>query len=69
MMLFVEMTSIAATAVTEKMEPPVFLVKPVNKDVKEEGKATFECKLKGKPLPEITWSVADYLDVTCNDRY
>lgn len=44
--------------VTEKMEPPVFVVKPVNKDVKEEGKATFECKVKGKPLPEVTWSVA-----------
>ena len=40
----------------EKMEPPVFVVKPINKDVKEEGKATFECKLKGKPLPEVTWS-------------
>jgi len=38
------------------MEPPVFVVKPINKDVKEEGKATFECKLKGKPLPEVTWS-------------
>jgi len=49
---------IGAAGATEKMEPPVFLVKPVNKDVKEEGKATFECKLKGKPLPEVTWSVA-----------
>lgn len=45
-------------AVTEKMEPPVFVTKPVNKDVKEEGKATFECKIKGKPLPEVTWSAA-----------
>jgi len=44
--------------VTEKMEPPVFVTKPVNKDVKEEGKATFECKIKGKPLPEVTWSAA-----------
>ena len=52
--------------VAEKMEPPVFLVKPVNKDVKEEGKATFECKLKGKPLPEVTWSVlTTYLTITC----
>jgi len=48
------------TDATEKMEPPVFVVKPVNKDVKEEGKATFECKLKGKPLPEVTWSVVSY---------
>jgi len=50
-----------AIDVTEKMEPPVFVVKPVNKDAKEEGKATFECKLKGKPLPEVTWSVNCYL--------
>jgi len=49
---------IGVAGATEKIEPPVFLVKPVNKDVKEEGKATFECKLKGKPLPEVTWSVA-----------
>jgi len=53
------------TDVTEKMEPPVFVVKPVNKDVKEEGKATFECKLKGKPLPEVTWSVASHLRSIC----
>ena len=49
------------------MEPPVFVVKPVNKDVKEEGKVTFESKLKGKPLPEVTWSVANsFFLVTCN---
>ena len=34
------------------MEAPVFVVKPVNKDVKEDAKATFECKVKGKPAPE-----------------
>jgi len=56
------------TDATEKMEPPVFVVKPVNKDVKEEGKATFECKLKGKPLPEVTWSVVSYLAMTCNNN-
>lgn len=37
------------------MEPPVFTVKPVNKDAKEDSKVTFECTVKGKPLPEITW--------------
>jgi len=52
---------LVAARVAEKMEPPVFVVKPVNKDVKEEGKATFECKLKGKPLPEVTWSVTIHL--------
>jgi len=41
--------------VTEQMEPPVFTQKPKNKDVKEGAKAKFEAKVKGKPLPEITW--------------
>ena len=45
----------AVVNITEKMESPTFVVKPVNKDIKEEGKAVFECKAKGKPRPQVTW--------------
>lgn len=38
-----------------KIEPPVFTQRLMNKDVKEEGKVTFDCVVKGQPLPEITW--------------
>ena len=45
---------------TEKMEAPEFTQKPKNKDVKEGAKAKFEVKVKGKPLPEITWYVCQH---------
>ena len=44
----------ALLIVTEKMEPPQFTQKPMNIDVKEGVKATFDAKVNGKPLPEIT---------------
>ena len=39
----------------EKMEPPQFTQKPMNKDVKEGAKARFDATVKGKPLPEVVW--------------
>ena len=41
--------------ITEKMEAPVITQKPKKKDVKEGGKAKFEVKASGKPLPDIEW--------------
>ena len=41
--------------ITEKLEAPKFVQKPVNKDVKEGAKVKFDAIVKGKPLPEITW--------------
>ena len=43
--------------VTEKMEPPVFVQKPFNKDVKEGVKVRFDAVVKGVPLPDITWYI------------
>ena len=45
----------ATVTVSEKMEPPKFVTKLLNKDVKEGLKATLTCSVKGKPLPEVTW--------------
>ena len=39
----------------EKMVVPKFTQKPLKKDIKEGGKAKFEAKVKGNPLPDITW--------------
>ena len=39
----------------EKMEPPIFTQKPLNKDVKEGSKTRFDVTAKGKPLPDIEW--------------
>lgn len=39
------------------MEPPTFVQKPANKDVKEGTKVRFDCTVKGKPTPEVTWWV------------
>ena len=43
------------TYIVEPMEPPVFVQKLTNKDVKEGVKARFDCTVKGKPTPEISW--------------
>ena len=37
----------------------MFTKKPSNMDIKEGASATFEATVKGKPLPEVTWSKAD----------
>lgn len=43
--------------ISEPMEPPVFTKKLKKTDVKEGVKATFDCTVKGKPAPELTWLV------------
>jgi hypothetical protein len=45
----------APVTIAEKMEPPKFTQKPMNKDLKEGAKAVFAATAKGKPAPEITW--------------
>ena len=45
----------AKITVSEKMEPPVFTLKPTNKDVFEGIPVKFEAKAKGIPIPETTW--------------
>ena len=37
------------------MELPVFTKKPKKSDVQEGCKVSFDCTVKGKPLPEIKW--------------
>ena len=36
-------------------EPPSFIVIPDSKEVIASDKVKFSCKVRGKPLPEITW--------------
>ena len=45
----------ANVLIAEKTEPPKLTQKPLNKDIKEGGKAKFDAKATGKPLPEIEW--------------
>ena len=45
----------ATITVSEKMEPPVFTLKPAAKDIFEGVTAKFEAKAKGVPVPELTW--------------
>ena len=50
-----EATHSAKITVSEKMEPPVFTLKPAAKDIFEGVTAKFEAKAKGVPVPEVTW--------------
>jgi len=45
----------ATITVSEKMEPPVFTLKPAAKDIFEGVTAKFEAKVKGVPVPEVSW--------------
>lgn len=40
---------------TEYQEPPVFVRKPDDKDVKENQRARFDVTVTGVPKPELTW--------------
>lgn len=42
---------------TERLIPPEFFVKLVDKEAIEEDHINFVCEVRGKPLPEITWWV------------
>ena len=39
----------------EKLYRPVFLKKPIDKEVREKGTTRIDCKVTGRPLPVVQW--------------
>ena len=46
-------------SVKDRLEPPEFIQSPESLEILEGASAAFTCTVRGKPVPQITWSKDD----------